>query len=555
VLLAVMAAVGGMLAGQGGWAGADRLAERVREYRAAEPPPSVRLADRQITRHSRELTGIRADGDFDALPPDAREYVDGRLAEFAAYKEYRKKFDPPRLGPAEVRTRAEADTLVIDLGKELAPPPRYAAAWTETEAVKLRDKWQIDLKLMLAAEAELHAVARDLIRRANGLILTDTPPDFGWRNRATRLLAEAAPKVKPSDPVPGSPTVPVLRGRPLTYAAPLKFDRVVTAGRDLADTRARLEGLRDITDAVGLTTGPNTPGPVLDLPEPVAGAVGSAELATGTLAGLRLSYPAKAPAGTPAATHFPEWLAHTYPDVPRQAVEARLRSIRDTAARHVRRLLRVRLGDGPETPAAWRALAVDPLATSALEQWDTLLTLIDDLAERRPAGPPRPGPVAEVRAYLLRDAVDLDWPEVVIALPDDLLDQRATPAGDFTVTVSPPGGTARTYAFRPAGDGVRDRPVTRFCFRPAGHSGKLSVRPGDAVTATLPVRAGGQAYDVVWVAGRSTVFQLDRLEQPPRVESAAGGVLSPAAAGVTISVPPPGVWPRVPPLLPDLRAR
>ena len=59
--------------------------------------------------------------------------------------------------------------------------------------------------------------------------------------------------------------------------------------------------------------------------------------------------------------------------------------------------------------------------------------------------------------------------------------------------------------------------MATFPFRPAAGAGKMAYRPGDRVTARLPVKAGPAAYTLVWAAGRSAVFGLDALEQPPRV--------------------------------------
>jgi hypothetical protein len=139
---------------------------------------------------------------------------------------------------------------------------------------------------------------------------------------------------------------------------------------------------------------------------------------------------------------------------------------------------------------------------------------------------------------------------VAIAVPDDLLEQRAIPTGRFVVTHTPAGGSPTELPFRLEGEGKRDRPVTIYTFVRDGHPGAFTYRPGEGLTASLPVRAGGQDYKLVWSNGRSMVYQIDRLQQPPALERNG----TEPAPGVRLTVSPPGGLPAVPVLLPDLRA-
>ena len=123
--------------------------------------------------------------------------------------------------------------------------------------------------------------------------------------------------------------------------------------------------------------------------------------------------------------------------------------------------------------------------------------------------------MAELADFLRRDRFELNLKSIQVAIPDDLLGQRATPAGRLVVTHTPAGGQPVESAYRLEGEGKRDRPVTTYTFVPDGHSGTIQYRAGDGLTATLPLRAGGEEYRLVWQSGRSAVYQIDRLAQPP----------------------------------------
>jgi hypothetical protein len=527
-----------LLGASGRFGNADQLAQRVRAYQNTEPPAAERLADRNFARNRKELFDIVNSAGFNGLPTDLRKFVLDRLAEFTAYRDYRAVFRAPRLGPAEIQTAEQARELEAALQTDLAPPPEYAAAWADTEAVRLARKWRVDLALLRDAEGQLHNWLRAVIRRGNQLLLVDRVPDASWRSQVTALLAEAeTPPFRPEQEVERSPSVPVLRGRKLTYAPAFDFESVEQARHDWQDTRDRLRHLRDLTDATGLTAGGATA--VLDLPEPVGD--GARDLAVQRLAALRVAFPYPNDA-------YPEWDVNNFPDPVRQAVGIRLRSIFDTGVRHVRRLILAAHGSAPESVENWRRLAGTVLEEPEMKAWGRLLGLL-----RRWADPTaHPDPVRELADFLRRDQFLLNFRTVSVTIPNDLLEQRAVPPpGErFVVTVTPAGGSPSSYAFRQEGGGRDERGATTFTFVPDGPGGPIAVRPGDQLTAALPLRAGGQDHRLNWSAGRSAVYQVDRLTQPPRLER--GGVNEPAP-GVRLAVTPPEGLPAVPALLPDMR--
>ena len=533
LLTALLAAVT-LLVTSGGLSDADRLAERVRAYRATEPPPAQRLAEARLARHVKELRALRESEGYAELPGDLREFVEGRVREADDYRDYRAKFQPPRLGPAELRTRDQADELAADLRGELAPPAEYRPAWGETEYARLAAKWRGDLDLVTAAEARLHEWYRGLIRRANESMLTATAPDALWRGQVGELFAAAT--MEPFDPrgvVPGSVAVPLPRGRKLTYDAAGRFERVALARRDWDDTRGRLRCLTDLTDALGLTAAG-----VLDLPEPAAG--GSRELATARLAALRTAFPPRL-VNEPslAKATFPEWLEHTYPDAVRRAAEVRLASVRETALRHLKAMI---AQDAPgQTPEALRQLLAAKSPPYA--DWDRLTQVLADLATRTPNAPT---PLAELTKFVAAENFAAEVPALTLTLPDDLLEQRARPGG-LTLRVG-----AKEFAYGLDGEPRRENAATVYRFAPVGHAGKFALTPGDEVTASLAVRAGAEEARLAWKSPRALFYRFDLFEASPTITRAGGDA---AAAGVRLGVPPPGAWPRLPDLLRDAPRR
>lgn len=533
--------VGAMLLGlaffglAGGFGPQDALAQRVRDFRTHEAPAAARLSDKNLAGYRKELAEIRQSMGFNALPQELQQYIERRLAEADAYRDFRAKFQKPQLSPADVRTREELDMLEAVIAGELAPPAEFAGEWKDTEAVRLRDKWKTDARLVREAEGQLHDWYRGLIRSANQLMLIDKSPDFGWRTQVETLIKQAAmPPFRASDAVPGSPTVPVRRGEPLTYAPAYEFDRLDLARRDWDETRDRLTNLRSFADALGLTTGPGTPPAVLELPEPTGDTAVSLALGTARLRELSTAYPS-----------FKTWATANFPDPARRWLDPRLRAAFDTGSRHVRRAILERLpADKPED---WVKLANGLLAEPAMKDWGALLSVIRAWAE--PGSPPT-DPVAELATFLRQERFEVTLKSLEVTIPDDLLDARAVPAGKLVVSHQPLGGEAKEYAFKQQGDGTRDRPVTVFRFTPDGHPGSLSLRPGDDVTAALPLRSGGQDHRLVWAGGRSAAFRWDALSQPPVLEK-----VGPLPAPVRV----PGVkldgGPAVPGLLPDVKGK
>jgi hypothetical protein len=515
------------------------LASRVELYRRQEPAEAaVRLAEKNTPREKRALSAFRNDPGFAFLPDELQDFVTGRLRELEDYRAYRQKLSAA-MTPAETRSLEELARVEQQLTGELALPPEYA--WGETEAGRLRDKWLTDVRLIREAEARWHDWFRELIRRATLLAVTSSFAGE-WRADGAALLADAErPPFKLSDPIPGSPAVAQPRGEPVEYRVPYEFDRVYQARQDWGFGRDRLTNLRDLADALGLTGGPNRPEPVLDLPEPGPG-VESNTLAGVRWAALRRQFP-----GQPDA--YPEWDLRNFPEPGRTELARRVQRSFANGVGHAQRLIVSRMGPNPaakDNSAGWREVAAF-LGEPVFREWGRLLHLLARLSDPRAADP-----VAELAAFLRTDRFEFDLKGFELAIPMDLRERKVVPDGPLKITLTPRGGppVVREFAHPPTDEGTRQGSVWVYRFTPPTNS-KLLYRPGDGLTAELPVRVGGQSLRLAWEAGGTETFQFGRLTREPRL--VRPGSPTERAEGVRLTPAEGSVVPRVPVLLPDLR--
>ncbi len=478
----------------------DRLRRQVRLYQEREGPAEVRLADRRLDKNQQELEAIRDDADFERLPTEVRQFVDNRLREFAAYHDYREKFQRPRIGPAEVRTLAELDRLDAAVGGELVPPPEYAAAWADTEAVRLFHKWQTDAGLIRQAEGTLNQWYRGLVRNATALLLAPGL-DANWRQTATALLASAdRPPFDPTAAMAGSEKLLVPRGAAMGYAAIFDFDRVDQARADWIDTRDRLAAMRTLGDLLGMTGGPNA---VLIFPAPTTVAA-SAKLAAGLL---------------PQVPDVPGSVSQ-FPDPIRGLLQKRLRQAQEAGAKHPQAIVRAKLGR--ETREGWANVAAW-LAEPDAKAWGKLLGRLGRWGEFD-----ADDPVDEALAFLKRDRFDLDFANLEVTVPTDLRDRRLLPAGPLVVRHG-----SKELSFRVTGEPQTTAAESLYRFTPDGDS-RLTVQPGDAVSASWTLKAGDREFRLEWTNGGSVVYQFESLHREPTLvadlrERAAGVKLSAAA--------------------------
>ncbi len=522
-------------------AGADpELAERVKAYARNEPSAADRLADKNLARNKRVLTGFRDDAGFAALPPDLHGFVEGRLREADDYQAYRAKLGATT-APADTRTLDDLERVRTHLTDDLALPPDYT--WGDTEAARLRDKWLADVPLIRSAEAGWNDWYRGLsaqaaaLRRASGF-------EGDWRDRVAGLVAQAErPPYALNGVLPGAESVPQPRGEAVTYRVPFEFDRVYQARRDWDAARVRLLHLRDLAEALGLSPSPVPDRRPLWIPPPALG-LDTLTFPAEQLADLRKRYPRPSelyPADV-KGDGYPEWDLSEFPDPGRSLLAARARASALNGAVAVRGLVRQQLG-AADTPEAWARVA-DGLSARPFTDWGRLLQTLGRLEARDAADP-----VAELAAFLRTPEFKLDLRGVEVSIPLALRPQAVIPGDALTITLVPRTGGAPVVRTYPRVGEPRPRDLaTVHTFGPAE---PLVYRPGDGLRVDLPVRSGGQAYTLVWDASGTRTFQFDALAREPRL--VRDGAPPEPATGVTLTPAVGSAVPRVPALLPEVR--
>ena len=510
----------------------DALADRIRQYELVEQPPAVRLAGKVVAANKAVLARFRRDAGFFALPPELQSFVTSRADEIDAYQAYRVKLaELP--APAEVRSLDDLARVEAALNDDLALPGKYS--WAETEAGQLRDKFRADIAAIRETEKVWHDRFRDCSRRA--VELTAAPAFTGrWRADVFEVVrwGDVLP-VKLTDPVPGSPAVAQPRGQVVAQGVPFEFARVYAARRDWQTDRDRLTDLRTVADLLAAT---DPPGP--DDGEPSHTAYGLLTVSANAPNGLAADKLARLRTlGQAGPTPPAGWELTNFPDPGRSLLTARAQASLDAATRAVRDRLAVGLSD---TPAGWKAVA-RTLDGPDLRPWADLLAVIARLTDRT-----APGPVAEASAFLARPDFTLPLAELTLLLPWDVKEPRLSPAGPLTVTVTPIGGppVVRSFGWQGGKDTSSRRTAHRFT--PDGEA-RVIVRPGDGLTAEVPVRSGSAEFKLSWAAGGSNTFAFDRLTRPPvLVPVAPPG--PPQDAGKTELVLPAGAVPAWPAVLP-----
>src|SRR5262249_46215240 len=89
-------------------------------------------------------------------------------------------------------------------------------------------------------------------------------------------------------------------------------------------------------------------------------------------------------------------------------------------------------------------------------------------------------------------------------------------------------------------------------YAPDDWSGKLTLAPGDTLTASLPVSADGPEVRLVWDSNRTKTFAFESLSRPAALVPPTGPRTP--ATGVRLVVTPPNGLPVVPAVIPDLSA-
>lgn len=522
-------------------AAVDALAARVKRMRQLLGPPEMKLADERFERNKRELKAAREAPVFDLLPGDLQQYVEGELRQFAEYEAYRRRFDPPQFSPADVRTAGERTELEIALDTRLAPPPEFVEEWERTEAVQLREKWRGDLKRLADAERQVHEWYTRQLARLSELQLATVPSErwspAGWRAAVGEAVSRQPP-YPPEQPLEGSPAVPMPRGEPITWAAAYKFERSAVAAEEWRQAAIKLSDVRDLADAIGLTTNPLKPEVVLDLPTP-SDPKASLALATDRLAKLRDRFPR-------AMDGKAGWSVSVIPGPLRDVLGQRLNAAAANGIDQVRKLVAADPASGGE----WAKLAGKNglLTKPEMAAWGELLRLLIGWAD-----PDRPSedPVKHLAAFVTTPEFRWQLSKITLRLPNALRVNAVEKVSDLTIKIGS-GDSTRTYTLT-AGRPRVDASFTTIEFTPADGAVQYAPGEGFAAAVTLTDKDGG--YTLRWQDARTPAFRFEALLREPTVETVGPNPVPQRADGVRATViTREGSEPfRVPLLLPAVR--
>jgi hypothetical protein len=524
------------------------LASVVENYKAREPQTVTgRLAGSNHQRRISELREVQQSPEFEKLSPAQQQFVNERLAELEAYEAYRQRLAGVRIAPRTARTDAELAELERRLDADLALPSAYRDAWKETEVAQLRQRWRADIKALRQAMTQVEDWFNGLSRQAEELLgsgPTDTNGAVNWSAWTKR--AEALVSVKSAqtpfrldEPLPDSRPTP-LDPQPLTYADVLFFRSVETTQKRWESLRARLDRLRDIGVALGLTGETSVALAPLKLP---AAEVLTFNDITDRLRSIRQVYP--------AANEWslrdipPSFLPHVQPPA-----QSQYQTILTWAQARVLEQLQKLTDGGRESLTAWRGVADWASTSELLRDWRQLARPLLALGMENPDEP-----INELTTFLRRDQFKLDLTIVRLHLPETVGKVRF-PDGPLKIAVK--SGTGETtqlvYKLQNTERKPGQKSITIYTFVPESGAA-LVYRPGDEFEATLPLKDGGVMRQLSWINSRSGLYQFERLVQPPMLHDlSAAANRGERLDGATTVVTPAGGLPRVPDLLPTVPA-
>jgi GTPase SAR1 family protein len=507
------------------------LAQKVDAYRRYEPEVAVRLAEPRLSENKRRLKSYQDDPRFLTLPADLRDFVISRWAEIINFENYRNRL-LQATAPGDVRSLDDLDRIEHSLQVEFALP---SPAWADTWVGQLRAKWLKDIVAIRESETRFLERYRNLDRRARELTLT---PGFGgnWRSDVNLLFADGAEPTAAEllSPLPGSPSLNIPRGQAVLTRVAFEFDRVYHARKQWEATRDHLSHLKDLADALGLTTGPGRPEAALAIPEPSPG-VDSGSLASLRWASLLKNF-------NHELNDFEQWQVTRFRDPGRSLLDAQLEKSFRNGVRHVQMLLERKLeplGPHNATPEHWRQLAAEiGNPASQFLAWGRLLHLIARLRN-----PDATNPVVELINFLRQGKFELNLLGFELRNPSL---EGLVPLGSLLVTHFRGEMEIAKKQFKISGNDS----ANHFYFSPEEDS-KIIYLPGDNIRAELAVRLGNQAFKLVWDTGPTKSFQFDRLEGEPRLIRPDGR--SEPATNVKLSPKAGSTVPRLPILFPGLQ--
>ncbi len=528
-----------------------QLLPKLHAYQAAEPKStSARLAEPRLERSLAFLLEVRNDPEFAQLPQPEREFVEARLRELEAYREFRDSFLFLR-PPSEKRSESELKELEDRLNARPIPA-EYANDWAQTDAVRRLEKWRSDAHLLRQAAQQVSDWYYDHLTRPGNELLSANTIDAAWKAKCTDLLAkERDLPFRESQRVPGTANIRLANESALTYASVFAFLPVEKSKAQWLKVRDDLETVRDLAEALGFF-GTSSERAVLWVPETIPAPVEG--FASQRLERLGRFY----------RHTWERWTAAPVPSGMRQRMEALL----DQSRKHLRKLwhemilrqLRQSAGAAEtiDTPRAWQEVAHWLETAAELHPWREYTRLLTRLSDT-------PGrdvdPVRELVEFLRQPSFELRPTRIWVEINDHLRDQllRPAPGEKLRLMLQPnhDDKALKTLTYRFEEQERLDRQTHRYRFEVDDpKSAQWTYRPGqDDLWMELLVREGTKQWQLSWTQCASRCYQFEKLHQPPMLhlltQRASDGTAI-AQGGVRVQV---DGWPSVPELLPSVPRR
>jgi hypothetical protein len=533
--LLVSLAVGQYVHNSGG--GPSRLEGAVAAFRFSDHDTAGERLGRpagELRHRLNELERIRDDPGFPSMSADDQKLVRERVEELQSYLGYLDRLRQERR-PGDVETEQALRDMKDRLQTGLALPN---PEWQTTEAGQLHRDRIKDADALEKAVARVRNWYLDASEKANALWTFKGSqagpegPGIDWQawSREVEQVLDPNHKVPyaEGETIPGSATG-------LTYAAALRFRKVVEARADWESDRRRLRRLLNLTAALRLATVKDKPA-VLVFPRDV-----TLEMARARLQELRQAYP----------DYEKEFLLDDLPDAVRPKVRQVARTNYEYLLEPARALVLRQVqqaGTGTEeTRERWEAVRGWLKDPEELAAWRVLAVVLARLYD-----PDAGDPVSALASFLQKSSFTIAFSRVVVEVPDSL---RVKPGADaaFKVYYGPADGPASAaLVFEQSGEGERQAQgrVWTYTFRLV-EGQRIVYRPGDWLWATLPLR-DGQMF--TWARDRSSLYRFERLLLPPRLHKAdEPNINGSRQEGVRLTFFPPDGVPRVPDLMPEVQ--
>lgn len=505
------------------------LAGKVEAFRGREAATSSARMRGDVQSRISELIDLQNDPTFSRLPAEQQAFVTQRLEELSAYRDFQDQL--ARVPPVtSARNPKELDAIENAL-KKLESPEKYRSDWGQTEAVLARARRLEEVKLLRVAIAEVSDFYGALARKGQSLWAAGgragVPivwPDWVARMQALEDEASSVP-YRPGERLPRSS---------LTYDSVLRYDTVVAARNNWESLHERLNRLRDIVSALGLSGQPNAPAP-LNLTNTF-----TVDQASARVQELEKSYPGFRDRFTAAG--LPEGVAEQI----RQAAYARDQFAIAAGQTVVLRHLLEAMGGRKESYESWKKLLPWLAAPDELTSWRVLATTLARLQDASATDP-----VNALEAFIRQEKFDLAIRSITLEIPDDA---NVRPEGSFTIYYRKIPGDTTPYVFERTGEEKRDlaKGASSWTFRSVQQN--IPFEPGNSFWADLPVKyqdAGN--WKLTWSRSRSQVYQFQRLQEPPRLHAVGQSHLDGKLEDrVTLTIAPENGIPHLPSLVPNV---